>query len=150
MAAPIASTTMSSRRVNPLSRFTARGSNGRSIGDVAVLALAAFLAVGAQRDEVVRLALSRHREAVIVAPRVLEVRLLRIRPIPLVAARIADERAEIVGILADLQLVHLDLAGELLDADARLLRLGAAHLLEDLGTDEGHDPREPYVDVHDH
>src|SRR3954470_21204588 len=67
-AAMITRTTTISRRVNPLSRFMARDARTRSVGDVAVLALAAVPAVGAERDEVVWLALAGHREAVIVAP----------------------------------------------------------------------------------
>src|SRR4051812_43285530 len=127
--AAMANTTMISSSVNPRSRFMAI-----SVRDVPVLALAAVLAIGAERHEVVGLALAGQREAIVVAPRVLEVGLLRVRAVPLVhAAGLAHERLQVVGVLPDLELVHLDLPHELLDADLRLLALGAAHLLEDLG-----------------
>src|SRR5882672_6720824 len=103
MTAPSASTTISSRRVKP-----------PSVRDVAILTFAAVLAVRPERDEVEGLGLPRHVVAIVVAPGVLEVVVLRIGSIPAVdAAGLLHQRLQAVGILAHLELVHLDLAGEL-------------------------------------
>src|SRR6185369_15517836 len=100
-AAPITSTMMTSRRVKPLSRFMAeRAARGGSVRDVPVLSFAAFLAVGAEGEQIVGLALSGNGVAIIVAPRILEVGVLRVRPVPLVAAGIAHQRAQVVRVLA--------------------------------------------------
>src|SRR3954466_4966483 len=110
------STTIISSSVKPCSRFM-RARFPNSVADVPVLALAAFLAVGAERDEVEGLALARGRVAVVVPPRVLELlRILHVGPVPLVlgAARRLHEVLERARVLADLELVHLDLAGEVL------------------------------------
>src|SRR5436190_11567576 len=77
--AMITRTTRISSSVNPRAR------NGiGSVGDVLVLALATFLAIGAERDEVIGLALAGHRVAIVVAPRILEVGFLAIGTGPLV------------------------------------------------------------------
>src|SRR5258708_27588212 len=138
MTAPSASTTISSRRVKP-----------PSVRDVAILTFAAVLAVRPERDEIERLALPRDVVAIVVAPRVLEVGVLRIRAVPAVGAGgLLHQRLQAVGILAHLELVHLDLAGEVLDANLGFAGLGPSHLVEDRGAHERHDAGEQ--DEHDH
>src|SRR6185295_10483916 len=120
-----------------------------SVANIPVLALAALLAVGPVRDEVEALAGAGSLVAVVVAPGVLQVGVLGIRPAPLVhAARLAHERLQVLGIAPDLELVHLDLPGEAQELHLGLLGLRLARLLEHLRQHEGHDAREQ--DEHDH
>src|SRR6186997_1991586 len=91
-------TTTISRIVKPACRTL--------VADIPVFALAAVLAVGAERDEVVGLARARagYGVAVVVAPRVLEIRLLGVGAVPLAlgAARLLHQVAQALGVLADL------------------------------------------------
>src|SRR2546423_2043664 len=112
MIAPITSTRITSRSVNPTWRSAEPGrprESGGPVGlirDIPVLALAAFLVVGAERDEVVGLALAGHGVAVIVTPRVLQVDVLRVGPVPLVDARgLLHQRLQAVGVAPHLELV---------------------------------------------
>src|SRR5437764_819944 len=78
-------------------------------------------AVGAERDEVEGLVLPRHRVAVVVAPCVLEIRVLRVGAVPFVdAGRLLHEILETPWIAADLEAIHLDVADERLRANALL------------------------------
>src|SRR5258706_1135169 len=101
----MARTTMISSSVNARSRFMARRRRTGSVGNVVVLALAAILAVGAKRDEIVGLPLTGHGEAIVVAPRVLEVGVFGIGSAPLVhAPGLPHQRLQVLRILADFEL----------------------------------------------
>src|SRR5258706_4510275 len=140
MIAASTSTTTISRMVKPRSL----------VRDIPVFTLAAVLAVGSERHEVEGLALARNRVAIVVAPGVLEIGILRVGAAPFLhAGGLAHQGLQGVGIFPHFQAVELDLPHELLDADLRLARLGAPHLLEDLGTDKGHDSGEQDEDDHD-
>src|SRR5258708_16015328 len=151
MIAAITMTMITSRSVKPRCRFAmnpARKTASVAVHDVAVLALAAFPAVGAERDQVEGPALPGHGVLVVIAPCVLQVRVLGVRPGPLLdAGRLPYQRLQVVGVFPHLELVELDLVPELLHADHGLLRLGLGHLLPDLGGHERHEPRDQ--DEHD-
>src|ERR1700694_846015 len=111
MTAPNMSTTSTSSSVKPEGRGVAARTGKREalVAEVAVLAIAAFLAVGAQRHEVEGLALPGHRVAVVVAPRILQVRVLGVGPVPPVdSGGLLHERLQRVGVAADFELVELD------------------------------------------
>src|ERR1700693_5824011 len=152
MIAPRTSTIITSSSVKPDGRsFTVRSMRaGALVADIAIFALAAFLAVGAERDQVEGFALSGHRVAVIVPPRILEVRLLPIRSLPLVdAGRLLHERLQGFRVAADLQAVHLDVPGQIEETNLRLLRFRLPHLLEDLRADVRHEAGDQDEDDHD-
>src|ERR1700704_1659025 len=117
MIAASTMTMITSRSVKPRCRFDmklARDRRSVTVHDVAILALAAFPAVGAERNQVVGPALSGYRELVIVAPCVLERLLFDVRPGPLLDPwRLSYERLEAIGILSDLKPVELYLRGPL-------------------------------------
>src|SRR5688500_11509246 len=90
------------------------------VPDILVRALAALAPVGAERDKVIGLAVARHRIAIVVAPRILQVRILGIGSVPFFqAGRLPHQRLQVLRILADLEAIELDVAGEALDPERR-------------------------------
>src|SRR5512139_1421923 len=135
-SAMIASTTSSSSIVTPrapvivvrVGSMRGRGASAQA-RNVLLDALAAFLAVRAERDDLERRALRRGDVAVLVVPRVLrQRRLLPVRAVPVRGAgRRAHQRLQaLLGrrVAAQLELVEVERLGDLADLDLGGVGLG--------------------------
>src|ERR1700687_4742718 len=141
---------ITSRSVKPDGRCSAKRITADSVADVAIFSLAAFLAIGAQRNQVERLALAGELIAIVVAPGILEIGVFCVRAIPALYTRgLLHECGQVIGVAAHFELIELDLAHELLETDFRFARFCPPHLLENLWAHKGHDAGEQDEDDHD-
>src|SRR4051794_22242415 len=132
MMASTHSISISAKPAAPLSRGRRAMASARTAGDVAGRSTAAFLSVGAERDDVVRRALAGRAIDIAMAPRVVrDHAAAQVRAVPALRVGRPRQRGKTLGggrIASKVEIVEVQRAGKALDLDPGRLRLRLAEI----------------------
>src|SRR5437763_1866108 len=117
--------------------------SARAAGNIGCRSTAAFLTVGAKRDDFKRRALARRAIDIIVAPRIVgHHAAAQIRPVPARCVVAARQRGEpLIGarIASEVEIIEIERAGKTFDLDFCRLGLGLAEIVQHPRPDQRHD-----------